>query len=102
MVVNNHTVKPMDEATVVAAAERCGRVVTVEEHQVAAGMGSAVAEVLARKYPVPIEFVGMQDRFGESGNPHELLKHFGLDVAGIKEAVSRVLKRKKKRVTQKK
>jgi transketolase len=73
-------------------------VVTVEEHQVAGGMGSAVAELLARHKPVPMEFVGMQDRFGESGSPAELLKHFGLDADGIAEAVRRVLKRRTKRV----
>lgn len=102
MVVNNHTVKPLDEETIVKAAKKCGRVVTVEEHQVAAGMGSAVAECLARKNPVPIEFVGMQDRFGESGNPRELLAYFGLDAAGIKKAVLKVLERKKKRTAKKK
>ena len=61
-VINNHTVKPMDEDTIVAAARACGAVVTVEEHQVHAGMGSAVAETLAAKAPAPIEFIGVQDR----------------------------------------
>lgn len=93
-VINNHTVKPMDEETIVAAASACGAVVTAEEHQIAGGMGSAVAEVLARKFPVPVEFVGMQDRFGESGSPDELMKAFGLTSEGIIGAVRRVLKRK--------
>lgn len=101
MVINNHTVKPLDEKTIVSAAKKCGRVVTVEEHQIAAGMGSAVAECLARKHPVPIEFVGMQDRFGESGPPRELLEYFGLDAGGIKKAVMNVLERKKKRSPKK-
>lgn len=96
-VINNHTVKPMDEETIVAAAKRCKAVVTVEEHQVAGGMGSAVAELLARRKPVPMAFVGMQDRFGESGSPSELLAHFGLDADGIAGAVREVLKRRTKR-----
>jgi len=93
-VINNHTVKPMDEDAVVKAARTCGAVVTAEEHQAAGGMGSAVAEVLARHHPVPVEFVGMQDRFGESGDPAELMEHFNLNADGIIEAVRRVLKRK--------
>lgn len=93
-VVNIVSIKPMDEEIVVEAARAAGAVVTVEEHQVAGGMGSAVAEVLAKKYPVPIEFVGIQDRFGESGQPEELIEHFGMGVKHIKEAVLRVVKRK--------
>ena len=96
-VINNHTIKPMDRATIVKAAKQCKAVVTVEEHQVAGGMGSAVAELLSAEKPVPMEFVGMQDRFGESGSPAELLKQFGLDADGIAEAVRRVLKRRPKR-----
>lgn len=101
-VINNHTIKPLDEKTIVAVAKKCGRVVTVEEHQVAAGMGSAVAECLAKTHPVPIEFVGMQDTFGESGEPRELLEHFGIDTKGIMSAAHRVLERKKKRAVKKK
>lgn len=93
-VINNHTVKPMDEEAIVKAAHECGAVVTAEEHQIAGGMGSAVAEVLARRAPVPVEFVGMKDRFGESGTPAELMQAFGLTAQGIGEAVHRVLKRK--------
>ena len=95
MVINNHTVKPMDEKTIIAAAEKCGAVVTVEEHQVQGGMGSRVAEILARNNPVPMEFVGVEDRFGESGEPKELIEHFGMGVDSIKNAVKKVLKRKK-------
>lgn len=94
MVVNNHTVKPMDETGVVAAAKKCGAVVTVEEHQVQGGMGSRVAEILAAKLPTPMEFVGVQDRFGESGAPSELIEHFGMGVSHIKEAARRAMKRK--------
>jgi transketolase len=96
MVVNNHTVKPLDEDVLVRAARACGAVVTAEEHQVAGGMGSAVAELLARHHPVPMEFVGMQDRFGESGDPRELMEHFGLSAAGIAESVKKVIARKTK------
>ena len=93
-VINNHTVKPIDEEVIAAAAQRCGAVVTAEEHQVAGGMGSAVAEVLARRSPVPMEFVGMQDRFGESGSPDELMRAFGLTAEGIIGVVRKVLQRK--------
>lgn len=94
MVVNNHTVKPMDEAAIIAAAEACGAVVTVEEHQVQGGMGSRVAEILSLHRPVPMEYVGMQDRFGESGDAEELIEHFGMGVSAIKDAVRRALDRK--------
>ncbi len=94
-VINNHTIKPMDEATIIQAAKDAGAVVTVEEHQIMGGMGSAVAEVLAKNFPVPIEFVGVQDRFGESGEPEELLKAFGLTEKEIIEAIKKVIKRKK-------
>ena len=94
MVVNNHTVKPMDEAAIVEEADRCGAVVTVEEHQIHAGMGSAVAEVLAQQRPVPVEFVGVRDQFGQSGEPAELIEHYGMGTTSIKEAARRVLRRK--------
>jgi len=94
IVVNNHTIKPMDERVIVEVAKKCGTVVTVEEHQVAGGMGGAVAEVLAREHPVPIEFIGVHDQFGQSGTPEELIAHYKMDVASIKEAVKKVLKRK--------
>jgi transketolase len=94
LVLNNHTIKPMDAGAVVAAARRCGTVVTIEEHQIAGGMGSAVAEILAANQPVPIEFIGVHDRFGQSGNPDELIEHYGMGVSAIKEAVRRALRRK--------
>lgn len=93
MVINSHTVKPLDVATIVAAAKTCGAVVSVEEHQIAGGLGSAVAECLAQNYPVPQEFIGVQDRFGESGKASELIEHFGLGktaiIAAAKKAISR-------------
>jgi transketolase len=92
-VLNNHTIKPMDVEAVVDVAKKAGRVVTVEEHQVAGGMGSAVAEVLAKNHPVPIEFVGVEDKFGQSGTPAELIEHYGMGVESIKSAVKKVLER---------
>lgn len=93
MVINNHTIKPMDVEMVTKVAKACGAVVTVEEHQIAGGMGSAVAEVLIQNYPVPMEMVGMPDKFGESGTPDELLIKYGMSVASIKEAVKKVISR---------
>jgi len=94
-VVNNHTIKPMDTATMMKVARNCGAIVTVEEHQIMGGMGSAVAEALAQNYPVPMEFIGMQNTFGESGQPEELLEKYGMSVVKIKEAVRKVILRKK-------
>jgi len=93
-VLNNHTIKPMDEKTIIESVKKTGAVVTVEEHQVMGGMGSAVAEVLAKNFPAPMEFVGVQNRFGESGESEELIEKFGMGVSDIKEAVKKVLKRK--------
>ena len=94
-VINNHTIKPIDTLTLAKAAKETGAIVTVEEHQVMAGMGAAVAEALAKNYPVPMEFIGMQDTFGESGNTNELYEKYGMSVGAIYKAVENVLKRKK-------
>lgn len=94
-VVNNHTVKPMDRETIIAVAKECGVVVTAEDHQVAGGMGSAVAEFLISNYPVPMEFVGVKDSFGESGTPDELAEKYGLKAKDIVQAVKKVMGRKK-------
>lgn len=94
LVINNHTIKPIDVETIVWAAKLTGCVVTLEEHQVMGGCGSAVAEVLAQHYPVPIEMVGMQNTFGESGEPDQLISKFGMDKDSIKEAIKKVLARK--------
>jgi transketolase len=93
-VINNHTIKPMDEAAIVSAAQECGTVVTVEEHQIHGGMGSRVAEILAQRHPVPIEFVGVDDRFGQSGDPAELIEYYGMGASSIKDAARRAFKRK--------
>lgn len=93
-VMNMVTIKPLDRQAIVELAHQAGALVTVEEHQKAGGLGSAIAEVLAQEKPTPIEFVGVDDLFGQSGDPAELIKHYGLDKDAIKEAVQKVLKRK--------
>jgi transketolase len=92
-VVNIHTVKPIDEEAIIKAAKECGAVVTAEEHQLSGGFGSAVAEVLVRKAPVPVEMVGMHDVFGESGNPADLMAAFHLKDVDIAAAAEKVLRR---------
>ena len=94
LVINSHTIKPMDEQAVIKAAKITGAVVTVEEHQITGGLGGAVSEVLSRNFPVPIEFVGMPDSFGESGTPDELLEKYGMKAKSIVEAVKKVISRK--------
>jgi transketolase len=94
-VINLHTIKPIDEETIVKAAKECGCVVTVEEHQLMGGAGSAVAEVIVRNCSVPMELLGMNDTFGESGKPDELLKKYGLKDTNIADTVLRALKKKK-------
>jgi transketolase len=94
IVINLATIKPLDEKTIIAAVKKTGAVVTVEEHQVAGGMGSAVAECLAKNFPVPIEFVGVQNLFGQSGTQEELLKHYKMDKGDIKKASEKVIGRK--------
>ncbi|KKQ42692.1 MAG: Transketolase, central region [Microgenomates group bacterium GW2011_GWC1_37_8] len=94
IVVNNHTVKPMDEQTIVNVARKTGAVVTVEEHQINGGLGSAIAEVITRNYPIPMEYVGMPNSFGESGEPDELLQKYRMRAEHIKEACKKVISRK--------
>lgn len=95
MVINNHTVKPIDDIAITNAARICEAIVTVEEHQIMGGLGSAVSEVTSQTHPVPIEFVGVHDSFGESSlNPMELWEKFGLKSKNIIEAVKRVIARK--------
>jgi transketolase len=91
-VLNAHTIKPLD-TQIAKLARKIGAVVTVEEHQVSGGLGGAVAELLASVYPVPMEFVGLKDTFGESGPPKELIEKYGMGVKDIKSAVKRVLER---------
>lgn len=94
-VMNLATIKPLDTSAVIELAKKTGAIVTVEEHQIAGGMGSAVAECLAQNNPVPIEFIGVTDQFGQSGTPEELIEHYGMGVSHIKTAVKKVLARKK-------
>jgi transketolase len=94
MVVNCHTIKPLDDHLLLEVIKECGAVVTVEEHQVKGGLGGAVAELVAREHPVPIEFIGMQDTFGETGAPEELIEKYGMGSKSIKEAIKKVVKRK--------
>ncbi len=95
-VVNLHTIKPIDKDLLIRCARETGAIVTAEEHQVMGGMGSAVAEVLAENYPVPMKFIGVVDRFGESGPPDDLLVKFGLKSADIAAKAREVLKMKRK------
>jgi transketolase len=95
VVVNCHTIKPLDEKKIIELARKCGAVVTLEEHQIAGGLGGAVAEVLAKHAPIPIEFVGMRDTFGESGPPAKLLEKYGMGVKDVVHAAKKVVRRKK-------
>jgi len=93
--INIHTIKPLDVEAILKSAEKTRAVVTCEEHQMNGGLGDAVAQVLARFNPTPIEMVAVQDSFGESGTPTQLLKKYGLGPENIVAAVEKVLKRKK-------
>ena len=93
-VMNLATIKPLDKDAILALAKETKAIVTVEEHQVAGGMGSAVSEMLAQNFPVLIEFIGVKDLYGQSGTPDELIEHYGLGKSSIKEAVRKVLARK--------
>ena len=90
VVLNCHTIKPIDDKKITELAKKCGAVVTVEEHQVHGGLGGAIAELLAQKAPTPMEFVGMQDAYGQSGTAKELYEHYGMGVSHITAAVKRV------------
>ncbi|NQU98414.1 transketolase family protein [Candidatus Woesearchaeota archaeon] len=92
--INCHTIKPIDKAKIIASAKKTGCVVTAEEHQKHGGLGSAVAEVIVKHHPVPMEFVAVNDKFGESGKPDELMKKYGLTSKDIVHAVNKVVKRK--------
>ena len=93
-VMNLSTIKPLDEEAILALAKETKSIVTVEDHQIAGGMGSAVSEFLAQNYPVPIEFVGIKDRFGQSGTPSELMKEYNIDYPAIINSINKILKRK--------
>jgi len=83
IVLNCHSIKPLDEVKILELARQCKKVVTVEEHQTAGGLGGAVAELLAKNNPMPISFVGLADTFGESGPPKELIEKYGMGISAI-------------------
>ncbi len=93
-VLNIHTIKPLDEESVLKLAQETRALVTVEEHQISGGLGSAIAEYLSRTYPVPIEFVGVKNLFGQSGTPAELIEHYEMGEESIKQALLKVIKRR--------
>lgn len=93
-VVNIHTIKPLDTKAIIASISKTRCAVTVEEHNIIGGMGDAIAQTAARNFPIPIEYIGTKDTFGESGTPMELLKKYGLDTPNILDAVEKVMARK--------
>ncbi|MDX1652459.1 MAG: transketolase family protein [Brumimicrobium sp.] len=93
-VINMHTIKPLDEEAILKSVGKTGCVVTAEEHMLNGGLGDSVAQVLARNNPLPQEYVGVNDKFGESGTPDELMKKYGIDTPDIIAACKKVIKRK--------
>ena len=93
-IINIHTIKPLDEEAVITSVRKTKCCVTAEEHQKAGGLGESIASVLAQKFPVPLEMVAVNDTFGESGTPDELMKKYGLDAPDIVHAVEKVVARK--------
>lgn len=94
-VVHVPTIKPLDTATILKSVRKTGAAVTIEEGQIVGGLGGAIAELLGEEYPVPLKRIGMQDHFGESGNPAELLEHFGLDAEHVRLAAHSVIDKKR-------
>ncbi|HQY11851.1 MAG TPA: transketolase C-terminal domain-containing protein, partial [Ferruginibacter sp.] len=92
--LNIHTIKPLDEAAVVASISKTKCAVTAEEHNIIGGLGDSIAQAAARNCPVPIEYIGTNDTFGESGKPIELLTKYGLDTAHIVAAAEKAISRK--------
>ena len=92
-VINIHTIKPLDEEIILKSVEKTGRIVTAEEHNYLGGLGESVAGLLARKRPTPQEFVAVNDTFGESGTPAQLMKKYKIDAEAVKEAIKKVLAR---------
>ena len=93
-VINIHTIKPLDEAAILASVAKTSCIVTAEEHNILGGLGESVARTLASKHPVPQEFIGTNDTFGESGTPAQLMEKYGLNAAAITTACEKVIKRK--------
>jgi transketolase len=94
--INIHTIKPLDTAAIVKSISKTKCAVTAEEHNILGGLGDSIAQVAARNFPIPIEYVGTNDTFGESGTPEQLLKKYGLDTPNIVAAAEKVLARKSK------
>ncbi len=92
-VINLHTIKPIDENMIISAARETGAIVTAEEHQIAGGLGGAVAEVVVKHFPVPMDFIGMHNSFGESGKPDELMKKYGLTALTIRQKAKKLLRK---------
>ena len=93
-VLNIHTIKPLDDEAILASVAKTGCVVSAEEHQMNGGLGDSVAQLLARKHPAPIEFVAVNDSWGQSGTPAQLMDHYYLNEAAVIEAVKNVIKRR--------
>ena len=93
-IINIHTIKPIDAQAILKSVNKTGCVVTAEEHMMNGGLGDSIAQLLSRKLPAPIEIVAVNDKFGESGKPDELMKKFGLEAQNIVEACQTVIKRK--------
>ena len=93
-IINIHTIKPLDNAAIIASAKKTGCVVTAEEHQMNGGLGDSIAQLLSRELPTPIEMVAVNDSFGESGTPEQLMIKYGLDTVNIIAAVKKVLERR--------
>jgi transketolase len=93
-IINIHTIKPLDKEAILKSVAKTGCVVTCEEHQYNGGLGDSVAQLLALNNPKPIEYVGINDKFGESGKPEDLMVKYGLKSQDIVEAVEKVIKRK--------
>lgn len=90
-VINLHTIKPIDEELIIQTAKECKRIITVEEHQIYGGLGSAVSEVLSENYPVFVHKIGMPDKFGESGSPEELLKKYNMTAHAISHKIKKLI-----------
>ncbi|MBA3705687.1 MAG: transketolase family protein [Bacteroidetes bacterium] len=93
-IINIHTIKPLDNSAVITSAKKTRCVVTAEEHQMNGGLGDSIAQLLARELPTPLEMVAVNDSFGESGTPDQLMKKYGLEATNIVDAVKKVIKRK--------
>jgi transketolase len=92
--INIHTIKPLDKAAILTSVKKTGCAVSAEEHMINGGLGDSIAQLLSLEYPAPLEMVAINDRFGESGKPEELMKHYGLEKGNIVAAVKKAITRK--------